>query len=257
MAGVALKKDFTDGQKLYGQQLNNNFGVIEAALNAMNKIVWQDDTSDSIIAFRGTTAEINTRDIIDGQLLYDTTTGETYIDYGSQRISTGSGNAIHIGDDEPTNPSTQLWVDTDDPIQSIGSEVINSLSGDETNKSPSVKAVKDYIADVVEKGSNENGNWIKFSNGIMICYAKQSVTTSIQNSWGELKISSAIELNNFPQEFKEIPSCSIDVQEGYSALLINASNTTKTKPYDVQLVSGISTNSSTYVLSIMAIGEWK
>ena len=71
MANVSLKTDFTDGEKLFGQQLNNNFSVIKAALDAANKIVWQDDPNDSVTAFRGTTEEINQRDVIDGQLLYD------------------------------------------------------------------------------------------------------------------------------------------------------------------------------------------
>lgn len=145
MANVNLKTDFKDGEKLFGQQLNNNFSVIKAALEAMNKIVWQDDPDDSVIAFRGTTEEINQRDIIDGQLLYDTTTGETYIDVGSQRISTGSGNAIHIGSDTPSNPSTQIWIDPNEPLQLIGTEVTNSMEGTESNKAPSVQAVKNYI----------------------------------------------------------------------------------------------------------------
>lgn len=145
MANVSLKTDFTDGEKLFGQQLNNNFAVIKAALEAMNRIVWQDDPDDSVSAFRGTTEEINQRDIIDGQLLYDTTTGETYIDVGSQRISTGSGNSIHIGSDTPTNPATQLWVDPNEPLQLIGTEVTNSMEGTESNKAPSVQAVKNYM----------------------------------------------------------------------------------------------------------------
>ena len=145
MANVNLKTDFKDGEKLFGQQLNNNFSVIKAALEAMNKIVWQDDPDDSVSAFRGTTEEINQRDIIDGQLLYDTSTGETYIDVGSQRISTGSGNSIHIGSDTPTNPATQLWVDPNEPLQLIGTEVTNSMEGTESNKAPSVQAVKNYI----------------------------------------------------------------------------------------------------------------
>lgn len=145
MANVSLKTDFKDGEKLFGQQLNNNFAVIKAALDAANKIVWQDDPDDSVTAFRGTTEEINQRDVIDGQLLYDTSTGETYIDVGSQRISTGSGNAIHIGSDTPSNPSTQIWIDPNEPLQLIGTEVTNSMEGTESNKAPSVQAVKNYI----------------------------------------------------------------------------------------------------------------
>lgn len=158
MANVSLKTDFKDGEKLFGQQLNNNFAVIKAALEAMNKIVWQDDPDDSVSAFRGTTEEINQRDVIDGQLLYDTTTGETYIDVGSQRISTGSGNSIHIGSDTPSNPSTQIWIDPNEPLQLIGTEVVNSMEGTESNKAPSVQAVKNYIDNIYSTNNSVGGD---------------------------------------------------------------------------------------------------
>lgn len=154
MANASLKKDFKDGDILFSQQLNNNFGAIEAALAAMNKIVWQDDPDDSVITFRGTTEQVNAREIIDGQLLYDTTTGETYIDYGSQRISTGSGNAIYIGTGAPSNPSTQLWINPEESILPINTEVVNSMEGNEANKAPSVAAVKPYIDTAVSFKGN-------------------------------------------------------------------------------------------------------
>lgn len=191
MANVSLKTDFKDGDKLFGQQLNNNFAVIKAALEAMNKIVWQDDPDDSVTAFRGTTEEINQRDIIDGQLLYDTSTGETYIDVGSQRISTGSGNAIHIGSDTPTNPATQIWVDPNEPLQLIGTEVVNSMEGTESNKAPSVQAVKNYVEELVEDVSNEftttyTKNYIKAlyypqTKMVVLTYSIRGITTS--NNW--------------------------------------------------------------------------
>ena len=142
MARAILKKDFKDGDKLYGQQLNNNFGTIEAALDAMNKIVWQDDVDESMTAFRGTTEQIQSQPIIDGQLLYDISTGETYIDYNGERISTGSGNSIHIGADTPENDATQIWIDPTDTVTNIGTEVVNNLDGDETYMAPSVHAIK-------------------------------------------------------------------------------------------------------------------
>lgn len=154
MANVELKTDFKDGEKLYGPELNNNFKAIKAALETMNKIVWQDeqDIPDSITAFRGTTEELRNRDIIDGQLLYDTNTGETYVDYEGRRISTGSGNAIHIGEDEPSNASTQLWIPTDE-FTSVGTEVVNSLEGNETAKAPSVSAVNNKLQqDIITDG---------------------------------------------------------------------------------------------------------
>lgn len=141
MARANLKKDFRDGDKLYGQQLNNNFSTIEAALDAMNKIAWQDDPDESVTAFRGTTEQIQSQPIIDGQLLYDISTGETYTDYNGERVSTGSGNAIHIGSDTPENDATQIWIDPTEPVTNIGTEVVNNLEGDEAHMSPSVHAI--------------------------------------------------------------------------------------------------------------------
>lgn len=184
MANVSLKTDFKDGEKLFGQQLNNNFAVIKAALEAMNRIAWQDDPDDSVTAFRGTTEEINQRDIIDGQLLYDTTTGETYIDVGSQRISTGSGNAIHIGSDTPTNPSTQIWIDPNEPLQLIGTEVVNSMEGTESNKAPSVQAVKNYMnIDNVYSTDEIKTNKVWINNAPIYRKVVEMTTPAIANTW--------------------------------------------------------------------------
>lgn len=248
MANVELKTDFKDGEVLFGEQLNNNFKAIKAALEAANKIAWQDNLDDEVIAFKGTTEEINRRAIINGQLLYDIEKGISYIDIadpnvieflGKERIklsggegiaiidsgdyadiieegiyliksnkvtdrlspmsgtinqnynklmyvlnSGGStrpnvkqvlmdgfdfyirtaylngtssaysataweertigeggtgGSSIHIGEEEPTDAST-LWIDSDS-FNSVGSEVVDSLEGDELTKAPSVKTV--------------------------------------------------------------------------------------------------------------------
>ena len=133
MANVNLKKDFVNGDKLYDYQLNNNFAAIEAALAAMNKIVWQDDEENGagVSAYKGDTDAIEDRELIDGQLLYNTETGETYIDTYIDnvliRINTGSGNVVAIQDTEPTNDAVKLWIETD-TLDALNSEVINEES---------------------------------------------------------------------------------------------------------------------------------
>lgn len=152
MANVELKTDFKDGEVLFGEQLNNNFKAIKAALEAANKIAWQDNLDDEVVAFKGTTEEINRRAIINGQLLYDIEKGIAYIDVvdpnvieflGKERIKLSGGGAggssIHIGEEEPMDDST-LWIDSDS-FDSVGSEVVDSLEGDEVTKAPSVKTV--------------------------------------------------------------------------------------------------------------------
>ena len=157
MANVDLKTNFKNGDKLYDYELNNNFKAIQAALGAMNKIVWQNDDNASLVMFAGTTEQITNRELIEGQLLYNTQTGETYIDAmvdtELKRISTGGGTSIQIGGIEPTNTATKLWVE-DDMLDNIGSEI--------------------------ESGSNENGSYIKFADGTMIQYKSLVITTANQ-----------------------------------------------------------------------------
>ena len=157
MANVDLKTNFKNGDKLYDYELNNNFKAIKAALEAMNKIVWQNDDNASLVMFAGTTEQITNRELIEGQLLYNTQTGETYIDAmvdtELKRISTGGGTSIQIGGIEPTNPATKLWVE-DDMLTSLGTEI--------------------------ESGSNENGSYIKFADGTMIQYKSLVITTANQ-----------------------------------------------------------------------------
>ena len=119
MANVSLKANFKDGDKLLAVQLNNNFLAIKAALEALNKISWQDDTSNSLMYFKGTTEEVASREIIEGQLLYDLTLGEAYIDHNNRRIDIVSGTVLDV--------------------------VVNSLDGNQTTKAPSVAAVKNYV----------------------------------------------------------------------------------------------------------------
>lgn len=105
-----------------------------------------------------TDAEVENIDVKDGQLIY-TGTGKTYMDYGNQRIATGSGggsgtvdtemsdsstnavqnkvikeyidNQISIGNTEPTDDENKLWIDTGAVASSV-SEITNEYSTSET-----------------------------------------------------------------------------------------------------------------------------
>lgn len=178
MANVDLKTNFKNGDKLYDYELNNNFKTIQAALGAMNKIVWQNDDNASLVMFAGTTEQITNRELIEGQLLYNTQTGETYIDAmvdtELKRVSTGGGTSIQIGGIEPTNPATKLWVE-DDLLDNIGSEI--------------------------ESGSNENGSYIKFADGTMICYGLAIINNpSFNDYYGFFKLTNE-SVQTLPQEF--------------------------------------------------------
>lgn len=171
MANVELKKDFKDGQFLYGDDLNNNFKVIEAGINAnkdelSNYIFaaseelkkdliditeqrgwdWENSNGERVTFYKGNTNQINNYESRSGQLLYNTETGETYLDDNGELILTGSGNILKVSEEEPTNPGTKVWINPNELQKVDSTEVIDSLEGNETNLAPSVRAVKNALS---------------------------------------------------------------------------------------------------------------
>lgn len=101
-----------------------------------------------------TDAEVENIEIKDGQLIYSKS-GKTFMDYGDERIPTGSGAGsgtpeVYIQEEEPTNEDWKIWIDTNE-INNLGSEVVNTLDGNETNKAPSVNVVNRLNTYVSEK----------------------------------------------------------------------------------------------------------
>lgn len=168
MSKISIKTDFADGDKLFAQDLNNNFLVIQAGVNANEENLqavidqaikeldaeleeitadrgWDWNGGNRVTFYKGNTAAITARDIVNGQLLYNTETGETALDDNGSRIVTGSGNVVSIGETEPTNPATKLWVQPSKMVSYAASYVVNNMSGSDIDKSPSVNAVKNYV----------------------------------------------------------------------------------------------------------------
>lgn len=168
MSNISIKKDFVDGDKLFSVDLNNNFRTIETGINAndeqleliieqaivrldaeletiLNAHIWTWNSGEEVTFYKGTSTQIDNIPIKNGQILYNTSTGETALDTGNERITTGSGNVVAVAEEEPTNEATKIWINPDEVISSLGTEVVNSMEGNETHRAPSVNSVKEYI----------------------------------------------------------------------------------------------------------------
>lgn len=100
--------------------------------------------------------------------------------------------------------------------------------------------------------------YIKYTDGTMICYYTQDITTSISTSWGNLYMSNALTLNDFSQSFISIPSTQINVTgSGSSAFSINETASTTRNPGKIRLVRPQTSSSGTYKINVLAIGKWK
>lgn len=96
---------------------------------------------------RGLSSNISKTTLAEGELAVTTDTNELYVGTTVGNVKLNSSNVddlISIGENEPTSDATQLWVD-EDAIGSMGTEVIDSLEGNEANKAPSVRAVKEKL----------------------------------------------------------------------------------------------------------------
>lgn len=105
--------------------------------------------------------------------------------------------------------------------------------------------------------------YIKFDNGISMCWGRTEVSTTINTTWGNLKTSVNITLPNYPDSmFNAVPTLTYSSTTGdsWSAYICAASNNvpTATSPGNVFLTRGNnSTSTQKYIINIMAIGTWK
>ena len=116
-----------------------------------------------------------------------------------------------------------------------------------------------YINNIIEMGTNDNGRYEKYANGMLKCYYTQTISTDIKNSWGSLVISPTIQLQDYPITFKVITSLNMSVVgTTASAWIINAGDYNLHRPCPIQLCAGNSINQPNYFrISVCAIGTWK
>lgn len=77
-----------------------------------------------------------------------------------------SGNEIVIGDESKITEDTKLFIDPDEVLPQ-GNDVVDSLEGNETNKAPSVRVIKEAITnnlitngDAIRTNEKIDGKWV-------------------------------------------------------------------------------------------------
>lgn len=136
---------------------------------------------------------------------------------------------------------------------SIQAEVVDSLDGNSTTNAPSVHAVKSGI---MESGSNDNGNYIKFYDGTMICYGDKYGTTTLVDYWSQFKRGQVS--ITFPQTFISTPSVNVGLKNAESlAQLSMAAEDTTTSGFTAKVFKPNAATNTGINLTYTAIGKWK
>lgn len=148
-------------------------------------------------------------------------------------------------------------------------KVLKNLFGNNTKISAEDIIIKDSnnkarILDksvIVDSGSNENGNWVKWADGTMVVLQEYFDTKTIYVTMGSLKRVGLKAPPDFPQEFKEPPIVQITLQHAWLAWLMgiegNATTTNATGKELIPIASVEQTTLTDVKIHILAIGKWK
>ena len=121
-----------------------------------------------------------------------------------------------------------------------------------TNKSNLVGAINS----VVESGSNENGDYIKYSDGTMICWKTYNFTANFNTAWGSVYESPVQNFGATAQTFISVPTVFGNNGNGATAILEGISETTVNSFGKCVLFRPVSGGSSGKI-NLLAIGKWR
>lgn len=164
------------------------------------------------------------------------------------------------------------WTDTT-PINTTNlNKIENGIAENDTaigNLSNLNTSSKDNLVtainSVVENGSNNNGSWIKFADGTMICRFTQIINLAVTNAWGSL-YGGKFSLHDYPQEFIDIPEASITLvannDGNYGGWIGNNGGTDDIRPTkknigEFVILRPTTNNNGYYKVQVIAIGKWK
>lgn len=97
----------------------------------------------------------------------------------------------------------------------------------------------------------------KLPDGTMICSMNVNITTEITSTWGSIYYSPLASLGNWPTAFIATPVITATLSSGPDAWVGTIRNTSTTFVGSTYLYRAASQVSSTYSLSVIAIGRWK
>ena len=116
------------------------------------------------------------------------------------------------------------------------------------------------ISSIVESGSNSNGNWIKYSDGTMICTGKRTFTGGVSTSLPNGGYRTSGQTIQFPINFSLAPDSVVasslsDTND--NGFIINSAQVTKTSFAGFWWVVNSTYDNKEHSLSYIAIGRWK
>ena len=109
---------------------------------------------------------------------------------------------------------------------------------------------------IIESGSNDNGDWIKFADGTMIVTQTYSKFQDCVDTFGSFYSTAETILPDFPVTFKEKPRIIKSTTTADCLIISGAANTSVSSPGSVKFLE-INKVQKTYTACVIARGKWK
>ena len=175
---------------------------------------------------------------------------------GSGNLAIAGGADIPIGSTPPENPQEgDFWIDTSANGETYGDTL--PIGAMVEYNGTTVPQGYEKVSDnnIIESGSNENGNWIKFVDGTMICNCSVTRNIANTNAWNNLFIGD-IQNIPFPQTFIELYTCNVDLHSTRNAWKMSNNIPTVSGTGSMFSVSPESFTEDMRIC-VIAIGKWK
>lgn len=173
----------------------------------------------------------------------------------SQRIEAGVSDGTTYSSTFTLTEETRLhW------IGYFGSDLRtfnNLILKFQIEESPTPTSYMPWAGYIVESGSNNDGKWIKYSDGRLITMHKVTRNLARTATWGNMYESTTqADLGNYPMAFKDIPFVYVTLHEK-NALLEAVQFSSVNNAGKVYILAPTLNESEDYVFHVLAIGKWK
>ena len=174
----------------------------------------------------------------------------------------GTGGAeIPIGSTPPENPQEgDFWIDTSANGETYGDTLPIGAMVEYNGTTVPQGYEKVSDGNIVESGSNENGNWIKYNDGTMICTKKHTGTANVNVALGNIFYNGYYAMaGDLPQNFIEAPYYyATNVESEWEIWGLQTKPVTATNwATRVDLMSATSQSDKPITITMIAIGKWK
>lgn len=180
---------------------------------------------------------------------------------GKNTYKDGLGSLYRIRNitNEDTIDNDKLIAIVND-VSLVAEKITNNISNAKTTGTTNTYSC-DYINGIVESGSNENGNWIKYNDGTMIWTGSITLQTiEINNTFGTLYRTAGNTYGNidFGVTFISTPKIFASLSGNSNCWLSSVGkNASSTKTGYIILVNPTSETIWDETITYLAIGKWK